>query len=72
VSSDGDNVFDMNDERDLGLRLSGQVGFTYFMNQASGVRIAGTVAADAGELFLGASLSLTYGLLDSGYASGSL
>jgi hypothetical protein len=72
VSSDGDNVFDGNDERDLGLRLSGQLGFTYFMNQASGIRLAGTVAADGGEFFLGASLSFTYGLLDVGYANGGL
>jgi hypothetical protein len=72
VSSDGDNVFDANDERDLGLRLSAQLGFTYFVNQASGVRVAGTFAADGGEFFLGASLSLTYGLLDSGYAQGGL
>ena len=72
VSSDGDNVFDANDERDLGLRLSAQLGFTYFMNQASGVRVAGTFAADGGEFFLGASLTLTYGLLESGYANGNL
>ncbi len=72
VSSDGDNVFDANDERDLGLRLSAQLGFTYFMNQASGVRVAGTFVADGGEFFLGASLSLTYGLLNSGYANGGL
>lgn len=72
VSSDGDNVFDPNDERDLGLRLSGQLGFTYFMNQASGIRLAGNVAADGGELFLGVSLSVTYGLLDVGYANGGM
>jgi hypothetical protein len=53
---------------DLGFRISGSVGFTYFLNQASGVRLAGTVAADGGELFFGASLSATYGFLDATFA----
>jgi len=29
---------------DAGLRIAGEIGFTYWLNQASGVRLAGTVA----------------------------
>nr|MBA2543319.1 hypothetical protein [Deltaproteobacteria bacterium] len=71
-SSDGDNVFDPADERDLGVRLAGQLGFTYFMNQASGVRLAANVVADGGEFFVGASLQMTYGFLDATFAGGGL
>lgn len=53
---------------ELGLRLEGQLGFTYWMNQASGVRLAATVAADGGELFVGAQLEATYGLLDATFS----
>ena len=49
-------------------RIQGEVGFTLFMNQASGLRVAGMVAQDGGELFLGGSLTATYGLLDGTFA----
>lgn len=51
------------------LRVSGDLGFTWWLNQASGVRLAAEVKADSGELFVGATLSATYGLLDGTFAS---
>ena len=50
------------------LRIQGEAGFTYWLNQASGVRAAATLAEDGGELFFGASIQATYGLLDGTYA----
>lgn len=52
----------------LALRIQGELGFTYWLNQASGVRAAATVAEDGGELFFGASIEATYGLLDGTFA----
>ncbi|HEY5934673.1 MAG TPA: HEAT repeat domain-containing protein [Kofleriaceae bacterium] len=54
---------------ELALRIEGSLGFTYWLNQASGIRLAGTVAADGGELFIGASLEATYGLLDATFSA---
>jgi hypothetical protein len=67
--SQDDNI-DPNIDPDLGVRLAGQLGFTYFMNQASGVRLAANVAADGGEFFVGATLEATYGFLDATFAGG--
>lgn len=53
---------------DKSLRIEGELGFTYWLNQASGLRISASVAEDAGELFLGARLEATYGLLDGMFA----
>ncbi len=55
-------------ESQLALRIQGQVGFTWWLNQASGFRLAGTLAEDGGALFFGAELSATYGLLDGTFA----
>jgi hypothetical protein len=52
----------------VALRVQGQIGFTWWLNQASGFRLAGTVAEDGGEMFIGAELSATYGLLDGTFA----
>ncbi len=52
----------------LAFRLQGELGFTYWLNEASGVRAAATVAEDGGELFFGASIQATYGLLDGTFA----
>jgi hypothetical protein len=38
------------------------------LNQASGIRLAGEVAADQGTIYLGATLQATYGLLDGVYS----
>ena len=40
----------------LAMRIQGQIGFTWWLNQASGVRLAGTVAEDGGKVFIGAEL----------------
>lgn len=53
---------------DTSLRISGELGFTYWINQASGLRLAAQVAEDGGALFLGAQLQATYGLLDGTFA----
>lgn len=50
------------------LRIAGEVGFTYWLNQASGLRLAGQLVQDSGRVFLGASLAATYGLLDGTFA----
>ena len=39
---------------DKSLRIAGELGFTYVINQVSGVRLAAKVAEDAGALFIGA------------------
>jgi len=48
----------------IGQRVTGQLGFTWWINAASGLRLAANVGEDRGALFLGAELSATYGLLD--------
>jgi hypothetical protein len=55
-------------DNQTGLRLGGQLGFTYWLNQASGVRLAATAAIDSNELFIGAQLQATYGFLDATFA----
>ncbi|MDB4964077.1 MAG: hypothetical protein JWP01_4076 [Myxococcales bacterium] len=63
-----DSCVGMDCESATASRIEGQVGFTLWLNQASGVRLAGAVAQDGGELFIGAQLSATYGLLDATFA----
>ncbi|MGE3764345.1 MAG: HEAT repeat domain-containing protein [Kofleriaceae bacterium] len=70
ASSDGCTGMDC--EATRGLRIAGEVGFTLFMNQASGIRLAGNVAQDSGELFIGGTLTATYGLLDGSFAASGL
>jgi hypothetical protein len=62
LSSDGE----MDSRKQL--RVAGELGFTYWINQAGGLRLAAQVAEDRGALFLGASLQATYGLLDGTFA----
>jgi len=60
-----------NDDRmntDKGLHIEGQLGFTMLFNQASGLRLAGSIAEDGGTIFFGANLQATYGLLDAVFA----
>jgi HEAT repeats len=52
----------------IGQRLTGELGFTWWLNPASGVRIAATIGEDRGAVFFGAELSATYGLLDGTFA----
>jgi hypothetical protein len=53
---------------DKGLDVSASLGFTYLINQASGLRLAANVAEDDGTFILGAQLTATYGLLDGTFA----
>jgi hypothetical protein len=53
---------------DRSLRVTGELGFTYLFNQASGLRLAAQVIEDGGELFVGGQLQATYGLLDGVFA----
>jgi hypothetical protein len=62
VSNDGAMMSDTQ------LRVEGAVGFTWWLNQASGFRLAATAAVDGKQLFIGAQLQLTYGLLDGVFA----
>jgi len=68
LSDDDVDFLDPNIESELGLRVSGQLGFTWWLNQASGFRLAATVAADGGEVFVGAQLSASYGFLDATFS----
>jgi len=53
---------------DKSLRIEGELGFTYWINQASGIRLSANLAEDGGEIFFGARLEATYGLLDGTYS----
>jgi hypothetical protein len=55
-------------DSELGQRVFGELGYTLWLNQASGVRLAASVGEDRGALFFGAELSATYGLLDGTFA----
>jgi hypothetical protein len=50
------------------LHVEGDLGFTYWINQASGLTLAGSIIMDGNALFVGASLKATYGLLDGSFA----
>jgi hypothetical protein len=51
-----------------GARVMAEVGWTWTLNRASGVRLAGTGAFEGGAFFVGASLEASYGFLDGGFA----
>jgi len=52
----------------IGQRITGQLGFTWWLNAASGFRLAANVGEDRGAVFVGAELTATYGLLDGTFA----
>jgi len=56
------------EDSQIGQRIAGQLGFTWWINAASGFRLAASVGEDRGELFVGAELTATYGLLDGTFA----
>ena len=68
VSLATDSCVGMDCDSTTAARIEGQLGFSLWLNQASGVRLAATVAQDSGELFFGAHLNATYGLLDGTFA----
>jgi len=60
---------DDNMNTDLGLSISGELGWTVIISRASQLRLAGNATLDAGELFIGAKLQAAYGLLDGTFAA---
>jgi hypothetical protein len=68
IAASSNGSADMNNPSDKALRIMGELGFTYIVNQASGIRVAAQLAEDSGTLFFGASLQATYGFLDGSYA----
>ncbi len=66
LSSDG--CVGMNCDSQTAVRIEAEIGFTLWLNQASGVRAAGTIAQDSGELFFGLELSAAYAFLDGTFA----
>jgi hypothetical protein len=57
---------------DTATRIAGTVGWLWARSRASRYRLAGTVALEAGEIFVGASFEARYGLLDAGFVSPAL
>jgi len=68
LSNDGIAAMNGNPGSQTSLHIEGDLGFTYWLNQAGGVRLAASLAEDGGALFLGATLQATYGLLDGTYS----
>jgi hypothetical protein len=55
-------------ESQIGQRITGQVGVSWWINAASALRLSASIAEDRGVVFIGARLELTYGLLDGTFA----
>ena len=53
---------------DTGMALAGTVGWSATLNRASRIRLGADAKVDAGEVFLGLSLTASYGWLDAGFA----
>jgi hypothetical protein len=53
---------------DAGTTIGAQLGWTWWINQASGLRLAANVAQDSGVLFFGATATASYGFLDGLFA----
>ncbi len=69
LSSDGDDDAMAEDgDPDRGGSLTGLAGWTWTLNRASSVRAGGEVRLAVGEVFLGLSLTASYGFLDGGFA----
>ncbi len=67
-SNDGFDEMMTGINSDKAMRFEAEAGFTYWMNQASGLRLAAELVMDQKTFFLGARLEGTYGLLDAVYA----
>lgn len=53
---------------DTGLRITASVGWTWWINQAGGLRLAGNLTEDTGAVIFGLSIQGTYALLDGTFA----
>ncbi|MGE0872024.1 MAG: HEAT repeat domain-containing protein [Kofleriaceae bacterium] len=61
-------ISDDGEDADLAMRISAELGFTWLINQASGIRLSANLTEDTGEVFIGAQLEATYGFLDGTFA----
>ena len=52
----------------IGQRITGTVGISWWINTASALRLSANIGEDRGVVFIGAKLELTYGLLDGTFA----
>jgi hypothetical protein len=52
----------------IGQRITGQIGASWWINTASALRLSASIGEDRGVVFIGARLELTYGLLDGTFA----
>jgi hypothetical protein len=52
----------------IGQRITGEVGASWWINAASALRLSAHIGEDRGVVFVGAQLELTYGLLDGTFA----
>lgn len=55
---------DGNDGDSVAGRVGGRIGWLFALSRFSRVRIAGEMAIEAGEIFIGASLEAAYGFID--------
>jgi hypothetical protein len=67
-SKDGFDEMASGIRSDKAVRFEATAGFTYWMNQASGIRVAAELVMDQRVYFFGARIEGTYGLLDAVYA----
>ena len=59
---------DDTDNTDFGFLVGGEVGWSFRPNRASWLRLGADARLDSGELFFGASLEASYGLLNGSFA----
>jgi HEAT repeats len=59
---------DDTDNTDFGFLVGGEVGWSFRPNRASWLRVGADARLDSGELFFGASLEASYGLLNGSFA----
>lgn len=52
----------------IGQRVTGEIGASWWINAASALRLSASLGEDRGVVFVGARLELTYGLLDGTFA----
>lgn len=60
---------DDRDNTSVGLRIGGELGFSWVLDLASEVRVSAAVFEDAGELTVLGGLQARYGLLDGAFAA---
>jgi hypothetical protein len=59
---------DDTDATSFGLRIGGEIGFSWVMSLASSLRVSARLVDDAGKISLSGALEVRYGLLDGAFA----